>query len=346
MLGALSENGPYNLNADSLELEVNEYGWNAKSNLLYVDQPLGTGFSAGGKCSNEGQIGQDFLEFVRGFLETRPALWAYKHIYLSGESYAGHYVPHIATALKKAEGNIGQVFKGVMIGNGWYDPLTQYPSFTTWLNDKNLLSGDAKQKLDKQLPKCLKLLEKEHYKTASAVCSAWKQLVRKTSSNEGHDWNMYDVRIPCEVKPLCYDQQYLEDWLRKPDVMEALGVHDDAKWKDCDWKVAVPLLADTSMSARPQIEYLLSKNVKVSIYAGTEDWQCNEYGSVDVLNALEWIGQDEWADVAQEDWIVDGEIAGTKKEFRNLSFIRIYEAGHMVPMDQPRAAEALYDELF
>ena len=40
------ENGPFKIR-DDLTLQKNEYGWNRVANMLYVDQPVGTGFSKG-----------------------------------------------------------------------------------------------------------------------------------------------------------------------------------------------------------------------------------------------------------------------------------------------------------
>ena len=51
MLGMFTENGPYNFRynrdkiKDPFEFESNEFSWNNEANVMYVDQPLGTGFS-------------------------------------------------------------------------------------------------------------------------------------------------------------------------------------------------------------------------------------------------------------------------------------------------------------
>lgn len=39
-----TENGPYHIKED-LSLERSEYGWDVNSNMIFVDQPINTGFS-------------------------------------------------------------------------------------------------------------------------------------------------------------------------------------------------------------------------------------------------------------------------------------------------------------
>lgn len=60
---------------------------------------------------------------------------------------------------------------------------------------------------------------------------------------EGGNFNIYDVRKKCEG-PLCYDFQFLDDYMARPDVREGLGVAADAKWSECDPDVNARLLPD------------------------------------------------------------------------------------------------------
>jgi cathepsin A (carboxypeptidase C) len=66
------ENGPYTIN-DDLSLKKNDYSWNKISNLLYIDQPIGTGFSKAAKITHldktEEAIAAGVELFLRNFLE-------------------------------------------------------------------------------------------------------------------------------------------------------------------------------------------------------------------------------------------------------------------------------------
>ena len=63
-----------------------------------VEQPVGTGFSIGEvTATTEEEIAQDFIKFFKNW-ETTFGIKNYK-IYITGESYAGRYVPYISAAM-------------------------------------------------------------------------------------------------------------------------------------------------------------------------------------------------------------------------------------------------------
>jgi len=122
MLGLLEENGPCRVNGN-LSTTWNPYSWNTKANVLYVDQPAGTGFSVGSKLvSDEAQVSRDMDMFVRAFLDKFSM--QNKTFYLFGESYAGHYIPATAHRIvaNNLEGKLPRVrLAGVGMGNPWID---------------------------------------------------------------------------------------------------------------------------------------------------------------------------------------------------------------------------------
>lgn len=99
--------------------------------MLYVDQPVGTGYSTGvDLVTNEDEVATDFFEFLTGFY-SKYSQFNGRNLYVIGESYAGHYVPEIANRLYMAEDPAINL-KGMAIGNGLVNAYYQYPAYATF----------------------------------------------------------------------------------------------------------------------------------------------------------------------------------------------------------------------
>jgi len=90
----------------------------------------------------------------------------------------------------------------------------------------------------------------------------------------------------------------------------------------------------------PKLVPLLEDNVPVMIYAGDKDLICNHVGNRRWVDSLEWSGAAAWRQAADRDWSLPGAsgASGSVATSGPLSFVRVFDAGHMVPMDQPEAA--------
>merc|ERR1719272_447665 len=119
------EHGPFRINdTDPTQLVKFDYNWNKQANMLYLEAPVGVGFSystdqADYKCTDDTTAIDNLLSieaFYKGFPELKP-----NGLFLSGESYAGVYVPTLAEAIVWAVGNntyTGAELKGIAVGNG------------------------------------------------------------------------------------------------------------------------------------------------------------------------------------------------------------------------------------
>ena len=80
---------------------VSTYNAHEPKNLLTfrrVDQPIGTGYSVGTPTAiSQEETAQDFVKFFKNF-QTIFGIKNFK-IYVTGESYAGRYVPYISAAM-------------------------------------------------------------------------------------------------------------------------------------------------------------------------------------------------------------------------------------------------------
>jgi carboxypeptidase C (cathepsin A) len=102
MFGLFLENGPLRVNKtgatdDDYTIFLNPEGsWNDVADMLYLDQPIGVGFSYGSPLLTQMQDGADeFVNFMLGFYEVHPD-YLKVPFYITGESYAGKYIPIFA----------------------------------------------------------------------------------------------------------------------------------------------------------------------------------------------------------------------------------------------------------
>jgi carboxypeptidase D len=97
--GLLQENSPLLWQSGTYAPQPNPFSWTNLTNMVYVDQPIGTGFSpaakgAPAKIANEVQVAADFAGFWKNFMTTFNL--THRDVYITGESYAGQYIPYIA----------------------------------------------------------------------------------------------------------------------------------------------------------------------------------------------------------------------------------------------------------
>ena len=107
LFALFAENGPLLLN-ESLSLIPNPYSWNKHANVLYLDQPVGTGFSylqnnISGYATTDAEVAAGAYRALLDFFTNAFPLLASNAFYITGESFAGRYIPAIAATIAKAD---------------------------------------------------------------------------------------------------------------------------------------------------------------------------------------------------------------------------------------------------
>ena len=279
------ENGPCTVNANGTDTVPNPYSWNSKANIVYIDQPTGTGFSYGtGLDFGEKAVAADMYDFLQQFFKGH-SKYAKLPFYAFGESYAGHYVPAVTHAIwqnnqKLPPGAIHINLVGTAVGNGLTDPAVQYNYYA----DMAISTNDHKAAISK--------VEYDLMKAATGPCvAAIKACQNNTATcliatdlcNLGllipyqlTGLNPYDMREQCAVPPLCYDFSNVGTYLERPEVKAALGVDPKRKWSDCNRGVAIgfELDGDWMHNFQTKIPDQLAAGIRVLIYAGDQDYIC------------------------------------------------------------------------
>jgi len=163
---------------------------------------------------------------------------------------------------------------------------------------------------------------------------------------EATGMNPYDMRIKCAVPPLCYDFSPIETYLNNADIQKALGV--SKKWGSCN--KAVTLLfayaGDWMKTFHQLIPDMLADGIRTLIYAGDEDYICNWLGNMKWTLALDWPHKADFNAATNRDYQMGGKTVAKVRSSNLFTFMQVFEAGHMVPKDQPAvAAQMVKDHL-
>ena len=316
------------------EAVVKDISWNNEANLLYIDQPIGTGFSDANPEDIPGfekDVATQFEIFILKFYEKFPA-FKNRDLYITGESYAGHYVPYVSekvmssTTCKDAGINLA----GVAIGNGWVNPSVQLMAYAPYAYEHNILSFQSQVLYQLGFKLCATLLNLKIYSLASYVCGNIEPSV--LGDPENPTYNCYDIRLGCEVPPLCYDFSAMETYLNRDDVQQALDLKKQT-WETCSEEVGNAMAKDYGSDVTPKVQALLSAGKKVLIYNGEYDYSCNWMGGLSWIQAMDWEHKEEFNN---SDFSNIGFAESIRVE--NLQFLKFLNAGHMVPMDQSENA--------
>ncbi|GMI88721.1 serine carboxypeptidase-like 20 [Hibiscus trionum] len=215
--GFVYEHGPFNLQEGNPKgtlptLHLNPYSWSKVSNIIYLDSPVGVGFSYSRKTSayttGDLETAADTHAFLLKWFDLYPEFVS-NPFYIAGESYAGIYVPTLASEVVKgikvgAKPTIN--FKGYMVGNGVTDPVFDGNALVPFAHGMALISDDIFQAVEAACG--------GDYSNPSQMCFENLEDVYVAISG----LNIYDILEPCYHDPTSKGNASL------PDSFQQLGV--------------------------------------------------------------------------------------------------------------------------
>ena len=365
MDGAMMEVGPYRVKEGG-KLEYNEGAWNEFTNLLFVDNPVGTGFSYVNTDSYVHELQEmadQFLTFMDKWFDIFPE-FGNDDLYFAGESYAGQHIPYIAKTIldRNAQATVGQRrynLKGLLIGNGWIAPTEQYQSYLPFAYQEGLLQGgsDEAEIVESQMTACLKELAKPSAadKVDIGICeTVLTEVLKVTQTRDQQCYNMYDVRLRDDW-PSCGmawppDLTIVTPYLRRADVTAAIHINPDKRtgWTECRGAVSQAFRASHSKPAIQFMPQILESGVPVLLFSGAKDYICNHIGTEDLISNLKWSGGTGFelstgVLAPKKNWTFEGEDAGYYQAARNLTYVLFRDSSHMVPFDLPRRSRDMLD---
>jgi hypothetical protein len=141
LTGFMTEQGPFHVN-EAGDLEKNPYAWSKVANMLFVEQPVGVGFSysddpASDYSPGDWDAARDNYAAILSFREKHPEVSG-NDFYITAESYGGHYMPTLAKYIVDQQQQPNNTdaskipFKGFAVGNPFTSKATNgYGEFAT-----------------------------------------------------------------------------------------------------------------------------------------------------------------------------------------------------------------------
>ncbi|CAH9104278.1 unnamed protein product [Cuscuta europaea] len=362
--GAASELGPLRVKENGAGLDFNNYSWNKEANLLFVESPVGVGFSytfSNSTILDDKSVAEDSYTFLVNWLYRFPQ-FKKNDFFIAGESYAGHYVPQLADILLERNmqynGAPGQLInlKGFIVGN---------PSTDNYYDQRGYLEYAWSHAV----------ISDEEYELAKRECDFWSyNLSAKCNDAMYTLWaNYQEIDINNIFGPIClpmnssstahinildkeriykrgrmkpmvheaYGACYVsdaEDYFNRIDVQNALHVNitqQNFTWKGCSRSILGSYNYSVS-SVLPVYKKLIEGGLRIWIYSGDAD------GNVPVLGTRYWIEalklplKSIW-----RPWFHKNQVTGWIVEYKGLTFMTVKGAGHLVPLYKPSEALAL-----
>ncbi|KAD2393398.1 hypothetical protein E3N88_40375 [Mikania micrantha] len=360
--GGMEELGPFVVQKGTSKLRLNNYAWNKAANLLFLESPVGVGFSYTNTSSDIKKLGdkitaQDSYKFLVKWFTRFPQYKSHE-FYIAGESYAGHYVPQLADLILDKSKTISDQdrinFKGIMIGNALLDDATDQAGMIDYAWDHAVLSdrvyNDVKAKCNFSNPKssnaCDAALNKyfdvykiiDMYSLYAPSCvdakynSTQRALIRGNVSP-----HLLSKNKAWHVKPTGYDpcqSQYTNSYMNKPKVQASLHANTTKipyPWSHCS--DAITYWNDAPDSILPVIKKLVAGGVRVWVFSGDTDGRIPVTSTRLSLRKLGLNIVEDWSP-----WYTKTQVGGWTITYDGLMFVTIRGAGHQVPTFKPKEA--------
>lgn len=342
--GAMSELGPFRVNDDGKTLYRNEYAWNNVANVLFLDSPAGVGFSYSNTSSDYTTVGdkrtaEDSYTFLLNWLQRFPQ-YKNRDFYVTGESYAGHFVPQLAYTIlsnNKTTNQAGINLKGITIGNGWLDNITGTKGIYDYFWTHALNSDETHAGITKYCDyvtgnftgECLKFQRHAHreirkldiYNIYAPLCHS-SALKSPPSPGSVKDFD------PCYIN-------YVRSYMNLPEVQTAFHART-TKWLDCN-TLQKKSWADSPLTVLPTIKQLIASGIRLWLYSGDIDGRFPVTSTRYSINSLELPVETEW-----RPWFSADEVGGYVVGYKGLVLVTVRAAGHQVPSYQPERALVMF----
>ncbi|KAL4295997.1 hypothetical protein GQ457_12G027850 [Hibiscus cannabinus] len=362
-IGNFEEIGPLDT-----DLKPRNSTWLKKADLLFVDNPVGTGYSfvedTGMLVKTDDEAATDLTTLLMELFNRNERLQK-SPLYIVAESYGGKFAVTAGLSVLEAidAGKLKLKLGGIALGNSWISPEDFAFAWGPLLKDVSRLDINGLKKSNILAEKISQQIIDGRYVDAT---NTWSQLESVIGANS-NSVDFYNFLQDSGMGPVALTasefsngffsanrySRYLSslrvspgngdsdmDILMNGVIKKKLKIPENVTWGGQSDLVFSYLAGDFMRPRIAEVDELLSKGVNVTIYSGQLDVICATKGTEAWIDKLKWGGLQDFLSTERSPLYCkeDGATKGFYKSYRNLQFFWILGAGHFVPVEQPCVA--------
>ncbi|KAJ8619738.1 hypothetical protein MRB53_028267 [Persea americana] len=366
-IGNFQEIGPLDPN-----LKPRNSTWLQKADLLFVDNPVGTGFSFVEDESlvvkTDEEAANDLTALLKALsnkvkkLQTSP-------LFLVAESYGGKYAVTLGLSLLKAiqNGELKLRLGGIALGDTWISPEDFVFSWGPLLKDVSRLDDNGLKKSNSLAEAIKQHIQNGQYKNATNLWILLENVISSYSNfvdfynfmldSGGDSGSMTSMGLSDGISMKKYssylsskDSSYgdFSSFMNGVIKKKLRIIPKNVSWGGQSDVVFTGLAGDFMKPRINEVDELLSNGVNVTVYNGQLDLICATKGTEAWLQKLKWDGLKKFTNLDRTPLHCNSgpkDTRGFRKSYKNLHFYWILGAGHFVPVDQPCVSLQMIGEI-
>jgi len=358
--GNFQEIGPLDVN-----LKPRQYTWIQNANVLFIDSPVGTGYSyvtaPSAYVTTDDQIGGDIVSMLKAFLTKHP-MFQTLPLYIFCESYGGKEATSLSVALVNAlnQKTITANFKGVALGDSWISPIDFITAYADYLFATSEVDSVGQQKITASAQTVVQAVNNKNWATATQLWGSNQGVIEQASDHV----DFYNILNRAPSSQFSSDSKAENDLdrsyrrmmaklqadplttLMNGPIRQKLGIiPTNVTWGGQSNEVFSSLSVAFMQPYIDRVDFLLSQGVNVTVYSGNLDLICCTTGTMAWMAKLKWSDYSNFLSSTRNPVSANGQVVAFYKHFKNLSLWNILGAGHMVPEDQPVAGLTMLDRI-
>ncbi|KAL8541616.1 hypothetical protein ACS0TY_002760 [Phlomoides rotata] len=336
-------------------LVLNPYSWTKISNIIFLDQPVGAGFSYAESPdaykTNDTLSANLTYEFLKKWLINHPN-YQKNPLYIAGESYCGILLPLVVDQVYngiKAGSKPHLNMKGYILGNPITDYFVDYNGRIPYAHKMGLLSDEIYQSAKKNCHGNYQSVDPNNYKCKNDIKRVNQCIEKIRTDHILEPWCDMDS---AKREVLSHHMPPEDEIYFRRSLQSSAPLHAKAKswcrgtiieWVRCNRTLPIESYTnDVDSTIKYHKKFVDQTDCKALIYSGDHDLGAPHSGTEEWIRSLKLQIKSDW-----RPWFVEGQIAGyTSAYFNNkseLTYATVKGAGHTAPEFKPLECLFLID---